>query len=300
MRPGLRHLLTISITLLGLTRAAGAADDAVRLAYVQWSSSVASAHVVCVVLERHLDVRCELEALPADQMWAAVADGRADAMLSAWLPDTHRHYLEQFGEALIDLGPNLEGTRTGLVVPDVSAGRQTGRFGKRGRQAVEVGSIAELRDYRERFGGRIVGIDPEAGIMRATREAMRAYGLTDWRLIEGSERQMTRALTAAIRRQEPIVVTGWVPHWMFGRWALRMLDDPQGIYGQVGAIHTMVRPGLAVERPKVYRLLDNFHWTPRDMEQLMLWIELDQGLDPYGKAVRWLEAHPDVVDAWRK
>jgi glycine betaine/proline transport system substrate-binding protein len=94
------------------------------------------------------------------------------------------------------------------------------------------------------------------------------------------------------------VVTGWVPHWMFGRWSLRMLDDPKGIYGSDGEIHTMVRKGLEKDLPVVTHFLDRFHWTPRDMEQLMLWIELDKGLDPYGKAVRWLEANPQRVNEW--
>ena len=88
--------------------------------------------------------------------------------------------------------------------------------------------------------------------MRATREAMQVYDLADWRLSQGFEPQMTRALNAAIRRQEPIVVTGW---------ALRMLDDPEDVYGQSGSIHTMARLGLADERPQVQRLLDRFYWV---------------------------------------
>jgi glycine betaine/proline transport system substrate-binding protein len=277
---------------------ANAADGVVRLAYVEWSSAIASSNVICAVLEEYLGQRCELIPLTADLMWEAVAEGEADAMVSAWLPDTHRHYLERFGAQMVDLGPNLEGTRTGLVIPDVSAGRQTDRFGRRGRHDIEVTSIPELDDHRRHFGGRIVGIDPAAGVMRATREALAAYDLSGWRLIEGSEAQMTEALTNAIRRQEPIVVTGWVPHWMFGRWSLRMLEDPEGIYGGSGSIHTMVREGLAEDMPAVNEFLDRFRWTPADMEQLMLWIELDDGLDPYGKAVRWLDSHPYKLREW--
>ncbi len=31
----------------------------------------------------------------------------------------------------------------------------------------------------------------------------------------------------AIRKKQWIVVTGWSPHWMFGRWNLHYLDDPK-------------------------------------------------------------------------
>jgi len=176
-------LAVLSAVLPALFGATVSAQGAVRIAYADWSSSVASAHVVCAVLEERLQRRCDLQRLPADEMWAAVAEGRADAMLSAWLPDTHRHYLERYAASVVDLGPNLEGTRTGLVVPAVAAGRQTGATGMRGRRDVSVESIADLREKQQAFGGRIVGIDPEAGIMRAAERALEAYDLAGWRLV---------------------------------------------------------------------------------------------------------------------
>ena len=37
---------------------------------------------------------------------------------------------------------------------------------------------------------------------------------------------MTAALKSAIANDEEIAVTGWTPHWMFARWDLKYLDDP--------------------------------------------------------------------------
>jgi glycine betaine/proline transport system substrate-binding protein len=288
--------LTAVLSLAPELTIAGA--PALRLAYADWSSSVASAQLVCAVLRERLNRDCEANVYTADRMWEAVATGAADAMLSAWLPYTHADYMAEYGAKVRDLGPNFEGTRIGLVVPAVQPGRQTGAYGKRARTPVEVYSIPELAEYRARFNGRIVGIDPEAGIMRRTREALQRYDLKGYRLIEGSEAEMTRALSDAIRRQEPIVVTGWIPHWMFGRWSLRLLEDPLNVYGPGGKIHTLVRPGLQDELPVVYRFLDAFSWTPAEIEQLMVWIEQDQGRDPYAQALRWLRAHPERVAQW--
>jgi glycine betaine/proline transport system substrate-binding protein len=147
-------------------------------------------------------------------------------------------------------------------------------------------------------GGRIIGIDPEAGIMAATERALDAYGLDDLRLVQGSEREMTEDLAHAIAGGRPIVVTGWQPHWMFGRWSLRFLDDPKKVYGGTGTIHTMVRPGLEVDDPGVYGVLDRFHWDPDAMNLLMVWIEQADDEDPYAAALRWLRSHPKDVDAW--
>jgi len=39
-------------------------------------------------------------------------------MVAAWLPGTHAEYYNTYKNDLIDLGPNLEGTKSGLVVPE--------------------------------------------------------------------------------------------------------------------------------------------------------------------------------------
>jgi len=270
----------------------------VRIAYVNWSSSVASGNLICAVIEQRLDRECRLIEGSADEMWRRVADGEADAMLSAWLPDTHAQYLAEYGDRMEDLGPNLEGTRTGLVVPDVRVGRQTGGAGERTLQTNPIESIPDLRKHRRQLDGRIVGIDPEAGIMAATRRALRDYHLDGFRLVEGSEASMTKALANAIARSEPIVITGWEPHWMFGRWALRFLDDPDDVYGDRGTIHTMVRRGLADDEPRVYRLLDRFNWGPESMSELLVWIQQAGVDDPYSQAERWMRGHQAAVREW--
>lgn len=298
-RSGRRWLASALIGLCGLTAGGGAAvaAESVRVAYVDWSSSVASMNLVCALLREHLEQDCEPVETSARGMWRDVAKGKADVLLSAWLPDTHADYLERYGDDLVDLGPNLQGTRTGLVVPDINVGRQTGGRGARTPTLMPVDTIADLADYRSELGGRIVGIDPEAGIMADTEEATTTYGLNGFRLTKGSESLMTEALARAIARKEWIVITGWQPHWMFGRWSLRFLKDPEGVYGGEGAIHTMVRQGLAEDNPQAYALLDSFSWTPAEMEQLLVWIS-QHGDDPYSQAQRWLRTHPQRVSEW--
>jgi len=289
-----RFLGALALLLAGATAAA----PALRIAYVDWSSSVASANVVCAVIEERLDQRCELIQTTAREMWRLVADGEADAMLSAWLPDTHAEYLAAFEDRVQDLGPNLVGTRTGLVIPATGVGRQTGAFGERSAPSLDIRSIPELAEHRRELDGRIVGIDPEAGIMQATEQAIDVYKLGGFRLVQGDESMMTAALAAALARNRPIVVTGWIPHWMFGRWSLRFLEDPEEVYGGTGRIHTMARTGLADEQPSATMVLDRFEWTPQEMEQLLVWIYQDRGRDPYSQALRWIRAHQDRVDAW--
>ncbi|UZP80807.1 glycine betaine ABC transporter substrate-binding protein [Paenibacillus polymyxa] len=51
--------------------------------------------------------------------------------------------------------------------------------------------------------------------MKLTAKAMNDYGLSDWKLLESSGAAMTATLDKDIKAKQPIVVTGWTPHWMF-------------------------------------------------------------------------------------
>ena len=227
-----------------------------------------------------------------------LAAGKVDGMVAAWLPTTHGHFYQQYKDQIVDLGPNMVGTQIGLVVPDITVGRQTAASGQRNAPYITATSIEDLKKYADNFNRRIIGIDPEAGIMKKSREALREYGLYNYELIKGSEVSMVAEMSNAIRKQRWIVVTGWVPHWKFARWKLRFLDDPKNIYGGKEEIHTIVRQGLKEDMPKVYRFLDNYNWAPEDLEQLMIWIQEDHGMYPGEKALRYMRFHADQVQSW--
>ena len=277
-----------------------AAERTVRLAYVEWSETIASTNLVQAVMQEKMGVQCEIIPMTADKMWEAVATGEVDAMVAAWLPSTHGHYYRQFEDRLVDLGPNLEGTRIGLVVPDITVGRQTAATGQRNAPYITVESIPELKNYARKFQGKIIGIDPEAGIMKKTKEAMQVYGLTNFRLIEGSEISMAAELSDAIRKQKWVVVTGWIPHWKFARWKLKFLEDPENVFGGTEKIHTMARKGLKEDMPEVYRFLDAYTMSPENLGQLTIWIQEDDGMFPYDKALRYMRYHSKQIESWMK
>ena len=204
----------VIVVAMGAVSAA-AAGKVVRLSYVDWSETVAATNMVKAVLEEKMGYRCDIVPMTADKMWYSVAGGEVDGMVAAWLPSTHGHYYDEVKDRVVDLGPNLKGTRIGLVVPNITVGRQTAASGQRNQPYIKADSIPELENYADKFNYKIIGIDHEAGIMKKARQAMETYDLKDFRLIEGSEVSMTAELSNAVRKQRWIVVTGWIPHWMF-------------------------------------------------------------------------------------
>lgn len=98
----------------GLSLANG---KSLKLGYVAWDSEIASTHVVKAVLESKLGYKVTALQVEAGPMWAGIAGGDTDAIVAAWLPTTHADYLSKYKDKVEDLGPNLNGTKTGLVVP---------------------------------------------------------------------------------------------------------------------------------------------------------------------------------------
>lgn len=151
-------------------------------------------------------------------------------------------------------------------------------------------SVGESLDYQ------ITGIDPGAGIMKATATAIEEYELEDWTLVEGSGAAMTAALKKAYEKEEPIIVTGWTPHWMFSKFDLKYLEDPKGVYGEAENIHSIARNGLAEDLPGVHKVLDHFFWTPDEMGVVMSAIQ--DGTAPEEAAAAWVEENAERVAEW--
>ncbi|MFP4244146.1 MAG: glycine betaine ABC transporter substrate-binding protein [Ectothiorhodospira sp.] len=282
LKRDLPRTLAVSCLALGVTAIAPAAvaqdKGTIEMPYVEWADAVASTNVMRVVLEE-AGYEVKTTSVSAAAMWQSVASGDQDALVAAWLPSTHEDYLSEVKDQVVDLGPNLEGTRIGLMVPDY----------------VEIDSIRELNDNADKFNGEIIGIDPGAGIMSTTEDAIDTYDL-DLKLVEGSDATMTGALGDAIRKEEWVVVTGWTPHWKEGRWDLKYLEDPENVYGGEEEIHTVVRKGLKEDMPEAYEILDNFQWSTEQVAELMVMNE--EGGDPYENAKRWVEENRDVVEDW--
>lgn len=276
--------ILVSVLLTGCSSGEKAeSKGSVKLAYVNWSSEVASTHVVKAVLEERLGYDVELQSVDAGVMWEAVGSGSADGMVAAWLESTHGHYLEKVKDGVENLGPNLVGTKVGLVVP----------------KYVTINSIAELNDNADKFSGKIIGIDPGAGLMKMTTKAIEDYSMDKMEIITSRDAVMTVALKDAVEKGDWIVVTGWTPHWMFAKWEIKYLEDPKGVFGGEEYIGTIVRKGLKEDMPEVYAFLDKFNWTPEDMAQVMVWNQ-EEGSNPEQTALRWIEENEEKVAEWLK
>ena len=202
-------------------------------------------------------------------------------MVAAWLPGTHAAYYTKLKDQVDLIGPNVTGARLGWATPDYSP----------------LNSIADLKTQGGLVENKVIGIDPGAGLMRASEKAIKDYGLDNITLVEGSDATMVGALKDAITRKQPIVVTAWTPHWMFAAYKLKYLADPKGSLGGEGTVNTVARKGLKADMPDVYAVLSRFKLSLDD-EQTVMMQNQAAGTDPAKTAAAWVQANPAVVKTW--
>lgn len=267
--------------VLCLAVSLSAAATSITLGYVEWDCAISQTHIVAAALEERFGLDVELVSVEAGIMWAGLSQGDLDAIVAAWLPVTHGFYWEEYGDNLVDAGANFQGARIGLVVPAY----------------VDIDSITDLNAAMQQFNGMIYGIDPGAGLMAATDEALDTYGLS-YSVLDSSDAAMTIQLGQAVEANEWIVVTGWVPHWKFDSWDLKFLDDPEGVYGGAENVHTILREGFVQDfAPEITSFLEGFFLTQDQLHEMMNLIR-EEGGDELALARDWVAANSDVVDSW--
>jgi glycine betaine/proline transport system substrate-binding protein len=286
--------LCFTALLLGISLIAGCAgggeeqagemaeqqDKTANLVYVNWAEGVAYTNLAKVILEEEMGYDVTITAADVAPAYAAVAQGDQDAFMETWLPVLHKDYIERYEDQVVDLGHVYEGTQSGLVVPTY----------------VDIDTISQLNEHKDEFDGKITGIDAGAGIMKTTEEeVIPAYDL-ELELVASSGPAMTAALQKAVNNEDWIVVTGWKPHWMFGRWDLKFLQQDQKKVWKKGNIHIMGRLNLEQDKPELAQFLKNLFFTDAQLADLM--IKAKDMEDPEAAARAWKSENPDVVQSF--
>lgn len=253
----------------------------INIGYVNWAEDVAASNLWKVILE-DMDYEVKLTQLDVAPLFVGLSKGDLDVFLDAWLPITHAAYWDEYQNKLDDYGIWYQGdAKIGVVVPEY----------------VSINSIDQLKNESSKFKGQIIGIDPGAGIMKASASANEAYGL-GFEVVQGSEPAMMAALDKAYNKNEWIAITGWSPHWMFAKYKLKYLDDPQQKYGAAEEIHSLANKDFTAENPEVAAMFKNFKMTDAQIGSLEALI--NEGMDPVDAAREWIGDNQDIVNSWIK
>jgi glycine betaine/proline transport system substrate-binding protein len=263
--------------------ASGESGGTITLGIIpSWTDGLSTAHLWKDVLEQqgyNVEIKGISDAAP---LYAGVANGDIDVYPSAWPEVTHKSYMEEFGDDLEDLGAYYDEAKLTIAVPKYT----------------DISSIADLQGKSEMFDGRIVGIEPGAGLTEATKESViPQYGLGDsYELVTSSTTAMLAELQKATKSKEDIVVTLWRPFWANSEFPVKDLQDPKGALGPSEGLHAIATEGFSEEFPEVAKMMGSFELNDQEYGQLEDMVVNEYGDGKEAQAVdAWLKQNPDFV-----
>ncbi|MBK5967264.1 MULTISPECIES: glycine betaine ABC transporter substrate-binding protein [Thiorhodovibrio] len=281
MKITLKVVLALALTA-GLS-AGALAKDTIKIGWTAWSDAELVTKLAAKILEDRMGYDVELIQTDIAPQYQGVANGDIDVMLMSWQPGTHADYVEKVCNDVVPLGILYTEAQLGWVVPNYIP-------------EDELSSIEDLKkdEVKEKLDGTITGIDPGAGLTRLSKQAIEDYDL-DYDLQISSGAAMTAALKRAIDRNEWIVVTGWSPHWMFGAYDLRYLEDPKGVLGSYERVMAMARKGFYQDEIEAASFLSRMQIPLDDLQASMY----DAQESSYEEAVdKYIENNIKRIDYW--
>lgn len=261
-----------------------AASNTIRIGWSARAANEATTKLAAAVLRRRMGYNVELVLADTAFLYSGLAGGKLDVMLGSWQPDAHATYLEAVAGRVADLGVLYTGARLGWVVPDTPA-------------SAGLDSIADLARpaIAKRLDRRIRGGEAGTRLMALSRRALNVYGLDAYRLEPSNDAGPALTLKRAIARGETAIVTGRRPHWMFGVYDLRFLDDPEAVLGGPQQVHALSRHGFADDHPWASEVLGRIELSLAEVEALIA-AGRETGYD--AAARRFIAEHRDRVDRW--
>ncbi|MGW0625143.1 ABC transporter permease/substrate binding protein [Streptomyces sp. NPDC002758] len=256
----------------------------IKLGYIPWDEGIASTFLWKELLEER-GFKVTTSQYAAGPLYTGLATGQLDFETDSWLPTTHAEYWKKYGKQLDDVGKWYGPTSLELTVPSY---------------VKDVNSLADLKDHASEFGGKIIGIEPSAGMMGLLKDkVVKEYGLEgSYDVVDGSTPAMLAELKRAYAKKQPVVVTLWSPHWAYSDYDLKKLEDPKGAWGQGDGVHTLARKGFAADNPQVGAWLKNFSMTEKQLTGLEAQIQ-KAGKGKEQDAVRtWLGQNPGLAEKW--
>ncbi len=216
-------------------------------------------------------------------LYQAVTSGDVDMYPSAWPEVTHASYMEEYGDDIEDVGTYYENAKLTWAVPTYMD---------------DVNSIEDLKGMADTFDGKIIGIEPSAGLTKASQEqVLPQYELGDeYSLVTSSTTAMLAELKKATSAEEPIVVTLWRPFWANAEFPVKDLEDPKGALGDSEGLHFLGGKTFSEDFPEAADWIGQLKLDDDQYGSLEDMVVNEYGDGKEAEAVSaWIEANPDVL-----
>ena len=263
--------------------------SSIRFGQPNWTGvSIKTATAAWMLEELGYETKVTKGSLPIT--YNAMAGDDIDVMMAQWMP-SQRSLFRDFGiKGSIDLvSPNLRGGRYTIAVPSYvyEAG---------------VTSLADLDQHKEKFGGKIFGIEPGSGGNDTVKSMLEDdyAGLGDWELVASSEPGMLSEVGKRTSSEEWIAFLGWAPHPMNVNYDIEYLSGGSDYWGPNKGeviVNTAVREGYVWACPNIGQFLDNYDWTVAEQSKAMAYVREDD-MEPLEAGKKVVAETPKMLSRW--
>jgi glycine betaine/proline transport system substrate-binding protein len=256
-------------------------SNELKLGYTNDSTSIITSNLVKAVLAEKLGVSVKLTEYPVDHLWRDVAAGKIDAMISAWLPQSHASFLKQYKGQIEILKPVTLGIKIGLVTPTY----------------VTIDRLDQFNTKVSRFNNKVYCIKGHIGSVEMTKRAIAAYSLQNVKCEELSEQKLIKKVEDCSGKLDWIALGIWSPHIIFSQWKLKFLEDTKDVFSRDEQIVAISKTSLQKEERDAYAFLKKFYCSPKEIQEMMNSI-IKLNKSPYGAAKEYIAKNPEQVKKW--
>ena len=272
-------LILFLLFLLSCNRAPK--QNTLRIGYTDFSFDQAIVFVLKGILDQQPNLIVELYKVPEATLFSALASGELDVGISAWMPNTHKSYLEMYPYEIRQHSMITDSLGLYLVVPDYA----------------DLDSIEELRNFSTLLRNTILIPESQNAIYSQGSDVLSDYGLNTFSLQEASWDNIISFVDESIRNNAGFAFISLRPHHSFRRYNLKTLQDPLRSLGNYEQAYIIVNSSLPENMPLISDFLQQVYFSLNDIEYLM---EMNQvlGSEPYENALRWINQNTRMINRW--
>ncbi|NEK16398.1 glycine betaine ABC transporter substrate-binding protein [Rhizobium leguminosarum] len=265
--------------MVGMTMTSAQAEEkSITIGTMSWEDLTPITGITKKVLE---DKGYTVKVVPFSEWgiaYAALTKGDIQ-MLASQTDYVAQDYWDKNKNRLEKISPVSHGLFQGVAVP----------------KYVPIDSMEQLNENADKFGGKIVGIEPGSGLMRDTSNSVKEYDLK-LQLVEGSTAAMTAALKSAVDRKEWIAVTIWEPSWMMQKYDVKFLQDPKGVFPPPQSYYWIGKKGFSADYPHAREVIASIYVPLADITAMNSAVNDGKTMDE--AIVAWTESHADLIKRW--
>jgi glycine betaine/proline transport system substrate-binding protein len=270
-----------------LSGACGLAAEPIRLGQVNLSFYAVTGGVVQEILERSGQDFSVIEGSHGE-IYPKLGTGEIDILAASWLPNAHGGLFEQVRDKSFMLAKLYDEARLYMAVPDYAPARLK-----------RIGDLA-LPEFASTVDRKIVGIGPTSGLMIGAAKMMDAYGLKNagYELVPGPAADWVANFKKAYEDKRVVVMPLWQPQWLNAVYKVRVLEDPQKIFGDGDSAYLVASTSLKDKLPlEVLGRLQSMKLSIAAVTEMDRLMNVEK-MSPRDAARKWIADNPEATKGW--